>query len=294
MIVGVIALAIGLHPVKRTRVRVLVLLLIPFTFLVALVWPYYPFLLLFREGSPEFAFESRVLYEDVLRRIFPALAALPLLILRFRRNWRDPLGWMFLGLTAIYLFGWLSQNWGYGRVIGYIMLVLQFVLADRFAELLNRWEVKPHFQFLLLGALALAVLVLMLLPDSTYRGLQSDLTRRSAPSAPYAFLGKYIGQYQVVMTDLATSWIVPTYGGKVIASMHPVYFVPNYIEREQDLERFFDSATSEAERRALLDKYSVDFILLRARPPQTPLDRFAPLGRIIHTNDRFVLMQVLR
>lgn len=295
MVVGVAALAVGFGTGKQLRSRALLLAVIPCAFLIAFLWPYYPFFSLITEDSAAFASQSRPLYEDVLPRIWPALVGIPLLIVRLQKNRRDPLVLMFLALTAIYLYGLFSGHWGYGRVIAYVVLVLHLALAGWLAGLLGRWQEKPQAHILVLGTLLLAILAVMSQSAPDYRGLEAELRQPVPPAAPYAVLSKYVGQYDVVMAELGPSGMVPPFSGKVIAAAHPVYFLPDYAVRRQELERFFEPATPARERRAILDKYHAGFLLLtKDYLAENPLAQFAPFGHIVYENGGLTLMQVTR
>jgi hypothetical protein len=65
----------------------------------------------------------------------PRPGALPLVLQRLRANRRDPLGLMLLGASAVYLWGWLSGNATYGRILLFVVLVLHIVLGAWFADL---------------------------------------------------------------------------------------------------------------------------------------------------------------
>lgn len=93
--------------------------------------------------------QSYTLYNQVLSRIFPSLIGIPLLIRRIRLNWRDPLGVMFFFLIFIYFYGYISHAYGYGRVIFYIVLILQIIFAAFIAENKSSLNLK-YFTVLLI------------------------------------------------------------------------------------------------------------------------------------------------
>jgi hypothetical protein len=99
------------------------------SFCLAAAWPYYSFIGLLMAQAPDFHGDSRMLYQQVLSRIFPALVGIPLLALRLRKNILDPLAVTFLGMTSVYCYGYVSHRWGYGRVISHMVMMLQIALA---------------------------------------------------------------------------------------------------------------------------------------------------------------------
>ena len=112
----------------------LMMLVFAASLLAAAVWPYYPF---FRMALFDPAYHgelntcSACYYQAIPWRVMPALIGVPVIILRMRANWRDPLGLMFIMLVAIYTLAAMFQQWTYGRVISYIVLTLQIVPCSR-------------------------------------------------------------------------------------------------------------------------------------------------------------------
>jgi hypothetical protein len=70
-----------------------------------------------------------------------------------------------------------------------------------------------------------------------------------------------VGTRDTVLCDPLTAWAVPSIRGRIVAAMHYEYFTPNQGERARDVARFL-SDVPDAERIAILDKYSVRWILL--------------------------------
>src|SRR6202000_399626 len=71
---------------------VLLLLIIPASFLIACLWPYYPFFKLILSQGASFDADNRRMYHEVFGIASPAiLLGLPPLILRVKANWFDPL-----------------------------------------------------------------------------------------------------------------------------------------------------------------------------------------------------------
>lgn len=79
----------------------------------------------------------------------------------------------------------------------------------------------------------------------------------------YAEVLKPVGTNDVVLSDLVTAWPVPSFRGRVVAALHYEYFVPGQERRVDDVESFFGGATPE-QRRAILERYHVRWILLNS------------------------------
>ena len=70
-----------------------------------------------------------------------------------------------------------------------------------------------------------------------------------------------IGPRDVVLSDIQTSWRIPSTRGRVVAALHYELFVPDQPQRTIDLNNFF-SSDNEAERDAVIRKYGVAWIVL--------------------------------
>ena len=295
-VVGLIAVFIGFA--GRTSARgVLVLLALCALPLLALcslpllatsAWPYfdYPELLLHPTLGYEFHDKSRLLYTDVFGRIFPALAGVPILVLRLRGDRRDALAWLVLGLFAVYVLGALAGSWGAGRVMGQLVMFLQLAIALWVAQLETR---LPRVRF----AALLAVLAAVALWSGNAAWGWRQATESVGRAHRYHFLSEYVGQYDVVLTDLTTAWLVPTFGGKIVASPHPLYWIDDHEKRRRAVSRFFRGATSLRTRRRIIARYDAKFVLLDSRRvelPQRVSDDFFHLGDLVYEGDGMQLI----
>ncbi|QDU41942.1 hypothetical protein Mal52_03970 [Symmachiella dynata] len=238
--------------------------------IVVSLWPYFPFWGIVTSSDAtnikEFHATALLFYQDVLSRIFPALLGLPFLALRFCSNRRDPLPLIFVVLVAAYAVGPMFGLWQFGRMMPSLVLVLHITLADRVAYIEQR---------ALSGAVKLRNLMAMYIVVGASLLMCADLWNVSSrfhhwipehdPNAEYEFLGDYVGQYDVVLSDLKSSWIAPTFAGRVVAVPHPQAFVDSHEIRRQDLDRFFRGDTPQTERETILKKYSGRFILINRR-----------------------------
>jgi len=272
--------------------------LLTLAFLVATFWPYFPMLSLFSDASTSMRdMQSRIMYQQVLSRIWPSLIVVPLIIANMRSNWRRPLVLMLVMLLGIYAFGAISGNYSYGRVIAYIVLLLHVTIAEHLSILESRVHqihAPTWFQRLIVPASVMALALLL-----SFAPLRSTLAHASLKQEPtyksYMFLSQFTGQYDVVMSDIKSSWIVPTFGGKVVAASNPLAFVPDYGVRRADLDRFFDRETVLSERQKIIQKYKANYLLLSKSEDVSWQDlkqSFMFQGQVEFESDRFVLISL--
>jgi hypothetical protein len=70
-----------------------------------------------------------------------------------------------------------------------------------------------------------------------------------------------VHERDVVLSDLLTSWPVPSSSGKIVAGVHYELFVRDQATRKTDVEDFFSRADP-AHRRETIEKYKVRWVLL--------------------------------
>ena len=101
-----------------------------------------------------------------------------------------------------------------------------------------------------------------------------------------------------MMTDRRSGGIAASFGGKLVSAENPVALVSEseHETRRSDVETFFSTATTQRERRDLLRKYGVSFVLV---PRSAGADLavvsesvLRALGRVAHADDRFLLVRV--
>lgn len=94
----------------------------------------------------------------------------------------------------------------------------------------------------------------------------------------------------VVLSDPDTAWIVPSVHGRIVSALHYEFFSPDQSQRDQDVLQFFGYAT-ETERREILDRYHVSWILVdTSRPLVIPFSDLIREEAIVRREGKFVLM----
>jgi hypothetical protein len=125
------------------------------------------------------------------------------------------------------------------------------------------------------------------------RTLANSLRARPTAYKNYLFLSRFAGQYDVVLSDIKSSWILPTFGGKVVAAIHPLAFVPDHDIRRSDLDSFFNRETTFTERQRIIHKYNTNYLLLNKSKKKIWRDlrqSFMTRGRVVFESDSFILI----
>ena len=95
----------------------------------------------------------------------------------------------------------------------------------------------------------------------------------------------------MILSDTNSNWILPTFGGKVIAAQHPLAFIPDHQKRTEDVNRFFQA--DHQNQIAIVQKYNVDFVLLNKKsiPEWIKItDSFQFFSQKVFENQHFILI----
>jgi hypothetical protein len=277
-----LGLAVGAHPSAPDRLRRGSALAAAACLGAGLasLWPCYSLLDLLRFESGEFHDSNRQVYVGLrtLSKLGPALLGLAPLALWARRQPRHPLVVALLPLLLLIALGWITERYAYGRALSHVAVVLQLALAvwiNECWEDLTRWPVRERVVNVLRPASVAAVaLACVVFHGAVGRLLHSE----SVDHAGLASIAERVGEREVVLADPHTSWRVPAYAGRVVASRHPLAFVPDQEQRRLDLARFFAPGTPAPEREQLALRYEASWVLINAEVTVDPEELLASLA----------------
>jgi hypothetical protein len=256
---------------------------------VAAAWPLYPFFAVIglRESYDE---ANAEMYVDVWRRVWPvAILAAPCLVMPFARSVRGALVLASILLATIYLFGALTQQYGYGRVISYLAIALQMVVAHEFV---NATAIRGHrgrTVYRVAVAVVLLVCVALNVPDAVRR-----MAHPTNLAADYLFLRLHVGDRDVVLSDLESSYPIPSFAGRVVAHEGMMSFVPDAPARRAAVEQFFSDETSTAQRLGIAREYHVRWVLVsRAHAHWAAVaESSRSWGRLVYSDNKWMLFDL--
>ena len=114
-------------------------------------------------------------------------------------------------------------------------------------------------------------------------------------ASSYMFLRHLTQKGDVILANIFTSWVVPTFGGKIVATYHPLSFVPDLPERTENVVRFFSFGLSQKERLHIIEKYHVRFLLLNKQ--EDPIweklaNDFKPISKPLWESKKVLLLKL--
>ena len=263
-----------------------------------LAWPLYSAIDLLGAAG-QYDAVHKLLYRLVGQRIVLALVALPALAVRFRADRRDPLTFMVAGSAVIFVVGGLTGRYSLGRILPLGMLALHVALGVWLAERAPvLWRQGTSARRLLSAGAGGVVLMAgvvgcqaglaravpgALLPSSVARDPRLD-----ADDAGLSFLARETSPDDVAFVPtLEAARVTPAFGAKVVAPGYIAPFVRDVNRRQADVARFFTSQSAD-ERRGLIQRYGVSFVLFDLR-----FGTVDPgLGPVVHQDDRYVLVSI--
>jgi len=288
----------SLLTVVRNSIKLTVIVLC--TLGLVYLWPHLSLFALLSQKTnfvSHYILDDLTLYRDVLAKIWPTLFAVPFIIIRLYKNPKDTLGLLFLGFSAVYFWGYLTQQWSYGRSIAQTILIAHIIFADWFASLKNRRDIPQDIRYAIAACMIILLFVSMRnLPVSFW----SQYRIQKIPEySTLNFIAELTHRENIVLTDRYSGILVPSFGGKVVAydliykGQEP--FVPDGMDRIKDMEHFFDEKTSAFDREQILTKYNVDFVLINKNimPPFPTLIHFLEdTGNLEYDCNEYILFSI--
>jgi hypothetical protein len=273
---------------------------------IAMLWPYYSIFELLTGAGDVYHASNRGMYTDVLIRIWPILALSPLLWVAFKNKKTHSIFLHLLALIVVYFFGWFTGKYSYGRDITFIVILIQILLASQFAYFEMRCS-QSFPRAILTYRVLLGVILLSLASSWLYPTFTRSLTvlnslvsgRTVSNQHTYknlTFLPQYIEKGSVVLSDLDTSWLVPSFTGKVIGALHVQAFVADDAQRRVDLRDFFSKGATPVRRQAIIQQYKPEYFLVNKHTTKdwrellNEIDSFSKMTQI-YENDQYLLFR---
>lgn len=259
---GGLAMVLGARPWPSRAVLVRLAGGVTLGVVLLWLWPYYSFFGLFGVGGLEQIHRS--LYRDLLPHFGLALVGVAALVLRWRRDRRDPLVLFFLLGAAMFAAGGLTGHYSWGRVLPAVLIPAQLAAALEVLERGQRAGVRRVFAgllgvALLVGAWTQAGTLGYVVPRDA---LPARVAAKYSPPWPGCkWLAQEVRYGDVVMARTFPSRQIPAYGPYTVAPGYPDFFLPDQEERVTAVRDYFAPGTSRAERLDILRRYGVRWVV---------------------------------
>jgi hypothetical protein len=245
-------------------------------FALTLLWPYYSLFDLLRDTSSYDA-ANKAMYRDVPTRLLPAVIGLWVIWRRFRADRRDLLAALLVGGLAIYAYGYMRDEYSYGRSLALIVLILDVAAADGVGRLEGRFRWGRATAWYRAGAVVLGALLVLGLVESR-GGLVRMVPERLLPTSVrtshelvrtderYSFLEDRVGRNDVVIgsTD-RDNQVIPAIAGRPLQPFWMAPVIPDIEARTAAQAEFLDPATASDRRAEIAARYNARFVLVHKR-----------------------------
>jgi len=277
------------------------------TFLFANFWPYFSIVHLFFSGGNTYHFLNISLYSNIFEKIWPSIIFLPFILKILFENKNRVLLYSLIILICIYLYGFIFHKYAYGRSISFILILLNIA----FSIMIVKYELKiRNFNNNIYSFIQLSFLIILIflnaswIKESTHRALTiANSIRIGRPVfnettfSDYTFLKQYTGHNDLIMADLNSSWIIPAFSGKVIATMLPAALVKDVESRTNDMVNFYHFNAPIDRRCNIMNIYKPKFLFLINYPDpnfDNLYNQFGPSngGKLIFKNSKFTLLEL--
>jgi len=278
------------YSVKQCFVRSIIIVL-P-AILLTMLWPYYNIADLLHNSNPDFDIDSKTLYIGILQRFWPALFAIPGMVIFIKEKTINFLSLTMILMVLICWAGWLSGIYGVSRILSDIMILAQISLGCLLVFCIRDFKLWSKI-FIGLTGIAFSVSVYVngqnLIRTWHFNGTYVEDIRR------YGFIRDCIADNDLVLSDEFSNWYIPSFGGKVIASRHPLYWVKDLEPRRNAVKVFFANESSDSARFAIINKYKPTYILIdhsRTQLADSTITTIVNKGKEIYKSDGMELIKV--
>jgi hypothetical protein len=238
---------------------------------IAAFWPYFSIIQLMLKEGAAYHLANSSMYLDILQNIWPILVTIPFIIQpALSRNDRSILLTLLL-LLFLYFWGYYTQHYSYGRCIAFVLLLTNILFAQTLVRA-EQWLISKPLPSLLLksvltclvGMIASVWLYqmhgrLLTIANGIYLGrpISSEIAYKHL-----TFLKDYVDHDDVILADIASSWILPTIAGKAAATTHPLAFVPEWWNNKMAVIEFFEPNTSADRRTEIMRRFKPQYLLI--------------------------------
>jgi len=292
-----------------TRVKLKALIALSVAIPLVFVWPYFSIQKLFigSVSSYEGYTDRSHFYSarKVVTALGPALLGVVFIVhyLALKKYRFVTFGFLFFAFVYLLSFKWsIPLGW---RFIFLFLFYLHLATARKLRELdmFSLESIREAFlctdNVRLFKAFLLLIIVISVAINVKIARPTSVVSRGAPVGGPlparYAFLKDIVEPYDVVLADDQTSWVIPSFSGKVVAFLRSNPLLPDIDERRRDHETFFSPESNLETREFIIRKYGVDFILLNLQfldPSWVP--EMEKLGVRVYETDQLILYKTNR
>lgn len=319
--IGMAAIAVSVPGTSRVRLIGRVVIIGAGSFLLCAAWPWFDFLdAVLNNRDQAYWFNPGVTRTILTSWSAPALFCLPIL-LSLRRN--ELARFCLIGAVASFGLGLLSfipKSSLLARlpmpalVLLHIPIALYIYRHEVFVP--GRWRrmgrdllsFQPAvFAPACINTLLAAGLAYCLIPQlaaiprdpalarTYFAPVMGKIDKQLRLEDKFADLLQPVGRREVVLSDVISSWPVPSFRGRIVAALHYETFTPDQPARERAVETFF--ATKDLlTRQKILRDYDVRWILLsRTHMPESVVEELLePAAVVKQVDGTWILMDADR
>jgi hypothetical protein len=270
LVIGLIAQALTVQ--ERIVIRLLKLAtLCAASIALAALWPFFPFLSLLSGAGTVYDLSNLLMYFDVIDRVWPFILLSPVLAWTLYQRQYRVLLFIFFATIGVYLFGLYSHKYSYGRIISYTIIIAQICCAI-VAVQLETWLDHRHPRIRLTYHALLLTLLLFLSSGWLYTSTTRLLTAANSiwlgrpvfnhvSYKEYNALRAALQSEPNVLANLDTSWLLPSFGAKIVGVNRAFAFVKDIEQRKKDTTDFFDLNIGAQARQVIIQRYKPTHIL---------------------------------
>jgi len=260
------------------------------------LWPYYNIIDLLIGNNTDFHTISKGLYSGFIKNNWPLVLLVPSL---FFIKKDKIFNFFLIGIILmflIYISGFIFKIYGVSRLISNIMMFAHILMAYSVVLLIN--EPKMYSKAYLI-TLFIAITISLSLNNRNLRSTVDNIFKNKniEDYNKFSFLRNLVAPDDIILSDANSSWIIPSFSGKVISSLHPIYGINDINERRNALDSFFIKENSDSIRQVIIHKYHPNYLLIDYSKVDLEFSTFQwlkSIGQTVYKDNQLELIKISR
>lgn len=232
--------------------------------LISFTWPYYSLFELIVSSTGSFNEINAQFYTGkVLYIILPVLVLFSLLLPTILQKIKSDKYLKFLlltitTLTTIYIIGFVFHIASLSRTLSYIILLSQLLIGIILFDGIKSFKLLNLFEKVLI---TISIITIVYKTYTFHSFFNFTDNRKELTHIDLIKENTEVGK--VILSDIETSWSIPSTKRYIIACLHPQAFENSNEERKNDITFFLSTSVDTVFKKEILKKYNVDYILIK-------------------------------
>ncbi len=247
--------------------------------LLAILWPYYPFLELFTSNNTDFQNDSSYLYQNLFKKYWIIIPSI-FYFYFFRKDVFVQFLFLFsITIVAILIISKNINLPGFSRLLSNLTMLIQFLFAYLLSKKIN---VETNKQAVIYYSKIVILFIAFSLNWIFWKETIFSKNLDVKYYTQYYFLKKQIKPTDLIFADANANYFIPAIEGKIFATNRPIYWIDDLAKRRKNINDFYDLNSTDSLRMEIIKNCNANYLLINKNTngfSNTSIDKFKTLGK---------------